>query len=183
MLPAEDEDLEPKPPAPPRQLPWGRAFWWSLAAAAAICGGLAALLWRRTRRVPGEAEVPRLDPLAELLARLQEIAQLSSTAGAEPAHTRLSLAVRRFLGRAFAFPAAESTTTEIQRQLRSRHLPEPSARRAVRLLRDCDAVKFARSGASADALAERLAAARLVGEEVDAYLRPPVPAVPLEKTA
>jgi hypothetical protein len=183
VLPPGVEDPEPKPPAPPRPLPWGRAFWWSLAAGLALCAALALLLWRRARRrAAAIAEEPRLEPFAELLARLQQIAQLPAGAS-EPAHTRLSLALRRFLGRAFAFHAAESTTTEIQRQLRSRHLPEVSARRAVRLLRECDAVKFARVPAPPGALGERLGAARAVGEEVESYLRPPVPAAPLEKTA
>ncbi|HZI63155.1 MAG TPA: hypothetical protein VFE44_00165 [Thermoanaerobaculia bacterium] len=183
VLPPGVEDPEPKPPAPPRPLPWGRAFWWSLAAGLALCAALGLLLWRRARRrAAGVAETPRLEPFAELLARLQEIAQLPAGAS-EPAHTRLSLALRRFLGRAFGFHAAESTTTEIQRQLRSRHLPEVAARRAVRLLRECDAVKFARVPAPPGALGERLGAARAVGEEVESHLRPPVPAAALEKTA
>ncbi len=184
VLPPGADDPEPKLPVPPRRLAWGRPFWWSLAAGLALCAALAALLWRRElRRAPLATQAPRLEPFAELLVRLQEIADLPEGAS-EPAHTGLSLAVRRFLGRAFAFHAAESTTTEIQRQLKSRHLPEVPARRAVRLLRDCDAVKFARSTAPADALTERLQAARLVGEEVESYLRPPVAAAaPLEKTA
>ena len=53
-----------------------------------------------------------LEPLAELLARLEQLDPQHGGA----AHTGLSLALRRYLGRSLGFDATPSTTTEIQRQ-------------------------------------------------------------------
>ncbi len=176
VLPAGEAEPQPKPPAPARPLPWGRRFWWTLASGLGLClACAAALLWRRRRALASATSTqPSLPPLAELLARLSEI-ESATQSPLERSHTALSLALRRYLGRALDFPAAESTTSEISRQLRSRHLPGELAQRAGRVLRDCDGVKFARGESTAGELAARVATAREIGRGIDGHLQPPVP--------
>lgn len=169
VLPADEQSPEPRPAAPPRQLPIGEPFWWTLAAMSALLLALLYLL-RRQGRAAAETAKPIRPPYQELLAELD-------LAGREPssvaAHTRISLALRHYLGRTLAFPAAESTTSEIHRQLLGRRLAGPLVRRAVELLRACDLVKFARQEAGEERVRERLGVAREVGREIDAHLRPP----------
>jgi len=172
VLPAGEKDPKPKPPAPLRSLPIGVAFWWALAGLSALCLLLGWALWRQGRRRQAEvaAAQPALPPLAELVAALEGLA-------GEPSmlqlHTRLSLALRRYLGRALEVPAAESTTSEMQRILRVRRLPSSVERRTIELLRACDMVKFARQEVEARRGQERAAAAREVGREVERFVRPP----------
>jgi hypothetical protein len=169
VLPAGAKDLRPRPPTPLRRLPLGAPFFAALAALIALAAAGSWLLWRRRRRrlagaAPAAARL--LAPYAELLAaldRLEADASRLDRIGGEPAprrepsdldrsgreplllamHTGLSQAFRRYLGRTFAFPAPESTTSEIQRRLIARGWPSPQVRTAVELLRACDLVKFA----------------------------------------
>jgi hypothetical protein len=182
VLPAGEREPKPAPPLPARALPWGVRFWWTVAAGLAlILAAAAALLWRRRRaEAAAGSSRPALSPLAELLVRLAELESRAGELPLERSHTALSLALRRYLGRTLDFPAAESTTSEIQRQLRSRHLPGDLAQRAGRLLRDCDGIKFARAESTAVELQARLAAGRDIGRAIEAHLAPP-PA--LEATA
>jgi hypothetical protein len=174
VLPAGEENPEPKPPAAPRQLPIGAPFWWTLAASSLVLALLAWLLWRQ-RRAEGAVEEPvrpQLPPFDELLGELDRIA-------AEPSivrlHTRLSLALRAYLGRSLGFPAAESTTSEIHRSLLARRMPGPLVRQIVELLRACDLVKFARQDVGEERARERLAAARQLGRETETWARPVEP--------
>lgn len=174
VLPAGEEEPAPKPPAPPRQLPIGAPFWWTLGASAVVLALLGGLLWRqrRARGTEAEAARPPLPPFDELLGELDRLA-------AEPSavrlHTRLSLALRSYLGRSLDFPAAESTTSEIHRSLLSRRMPGALVRQTVELLRACDMVKFARQEVGEDRARERLAAARQVGREIETWARPVEP--------
>jgi hypothetical protein len=174
VLPAGEKDPQPRPAAPPLPLPAGRAFWWTLAGCAAAIA-LAAWAHARKRRARGEAaaEKPFLSPFAELAAALERLRQ---TGSALEVHTGLSLALRRYLSRRLPFPAVESTTSEIQRQLHSRRLPHAVARPTVELLRSCDLVKFARRPASEHDSAARLEAARGLVQEYEAHFAPPAPA-------
>ncbi|HYU30714.1 MAG TPA: hypothetical protein VEW48_01005 [Thermoanaerobaculia bacterium] len=174
VLPAGEKNPAPKPPAPLHQLPIGAAFWWTLAASGVLLALLGWLLWRR-RRAEGteeEATRPALPPFDELLGELDRIA-------AEPSvvrlHTRLSLALRSYLGRSLAFPAAESTTSEIQRTLLARRMPGTLVRQLVELLRGCDLVKFARQESGEERSRERLASARQIGREIETWARPVEP--------
>jgi hypothetical protein len=175
VLPVKKEgekDPAPKPAAPPLSLPLGAPFGWSTLALAAVCGGLGYLLWRRSQKGVAAAAVPALAPLDELLAGLDRLA-------GEPSvrlHTRLSLALRTYLGRTLAFPATESTTSEIHRRLLARRLPAALVRRTVELLRACDLVKFARQEVGETVSGERLGAAREIGGELAGHLAPPVEA-------
>lgn len=170
VIPKGEKDPAPKPPAPPRPLPWGSRFWWTAAALAAGCLAAAALLWRRRRkaqRAPGAA--PALPPFEELDAELDRLR-------AEPSmlalHTALSFALRRYLGRRLPFPAVESTNSDIQRQLLSRRMPGPLVRQTVELLRVCDLVKFARQEVGETQGRERAEAARRLAGEWESHLAP-----------
>jgi hypothetical protein len=173
VIPAEEKNPVPKPPAPMRPLGLGARFWWTLGILSALALiGLWLLLRHRKTAAAGATEVPVLPPFEELAAELGRLA-------AEPSmlalHTRLSLALRRYLGRRLPFPAVESTTAEIQRQLLFRRLPGTLARQGVELLRACDLVKFARQDVDPARAQERVAAARRLAGELEAHLAPRVP--------
>ena len=181
VLPAAEEGDDggsaippPRPPAPPRALPLGAPFWWTLAAGLALLAALAWLAAARRRKAAADAvaAAPPLPPLAEL-----DRALTAARAAGSPAEglAGVSLALRRFLGRTLGFPAPESTTSEVQRQLLARHLPTGLPRRAVDLLRACDLVKFARQTAPEGAVDRWAGAAARIGREVDRHLRPPEP--------
>jgi hypothetical protein len=174
VIPRSEKEPQPKPPAPLRPLPVGERFWWTLAALLAATLAVAWLLLRRRRAVAGAAEVPALPPFEELAAELDRLL-------AEPSmvslHTRLSFALRRYLGRRLPFPAVESTTSEIQRQLLSRRLPGPLARQTVELLRACDLVKFARQEVGEGQARQRAEAARRIAGEFESHLAPREPAI------
>jgi len=177
-----EKDPPPKPAAPPRPLPVGAPFAWTTAALAAACLGAGALLWRRSRkRVETRPAVPALGPLPELLAGLDGLNGLVGESSAVHLHTRLSLALRHYLGRTLLFPAEESTTSEVHRRLLARQLPAPLVRRSVELLRGCDLVKFARQEVPEERSRERLEATRTIGRDLDTYLTPAPAAEPLEK--
>jgi hypothetical protein len=149
------------------------SVWWLLAALLSFAVAAAALLAERERSRRRETSPqPAMPPLEELLAALST---LPGAAAPEPGHTALSLALRRYLGRALGFHAAESTTSEIGRQLAGRDLGRELARGTVQLLRDCDQVKFARRPASPAELAARVEAARGIALGIEDGLRP-VPA-------
>jgi hypothetical protein len=169
----------PKGPAPMVPLPIGSRFWWTAGGLAAACAAAGALLaWRRRRALAeasGALALPPYEALLAELGRLSSALQAGSQAGDSslPVHTGLSRALRVYLGRTLAFPAAESTTSEIQRQLTSRHLPSGLPRRTVEILRGCDLVKFARQEVGRERIRERLDATRALASEVEIYVHPP----------
>lgn len=170
---AEEAIPPPQPAAPPQALPLPAAFWWTAAIlSAAILALLVPMLLRRRREAAGVGRA-RLDPLPELAAAL---AGARAAESAVEGHARVSLALRRYLGRRLGFPAAESTTSEVQRQLVARHLPNGLPRRAVELLRACDLVKFARRPAARAEVERWAGEAEAVAREVEAHLAPPEPA-------
>ncbi|HSM50747.1 MAG TPA: hypothetical protein VLA75_05040, partial [Thermoanaerobaculia bacterium] len=98
VLPEGEEEPAPRPPAPPVPLPTPAAFWWLLAALLSFAVAAAALLAERERSRRREASPrPAVPPLEELLAALSA---LPGAAAPEAGHTALSLALRRYLGRA-----------------------------------------------------------------------------------
>lgn len=173
VLPAGEKEPALKPPAAPRQLPIGEAFWWTLAASSCLLALLAWMLWRRRAGdAAEEAARPELPPFDELLSELDRIAEEPSVVRL---HTRLSLALRSYLGRSLGFPAGESTTSEIQRALLARRMPGALVRQIVELLRACDLVKFARQEVAPERTRERLATARQLGRETETWARPVEP--------
>jgi hypothetical protein len=177
VLPKGEKNPRAKPEKPPVRLPVGEAFWWTLAVLTAACllAGLLLLRQRRAKEEPA-AQRPALGPFDELSAALDRLAGETS---AVRLHTALSLAFRRYLSRRLAFPAEESTTSEIHRHLLAGRLPAPLVRQAVDLLRGCDLVKFARLEVGEDRSPERIVAALRVAGEVEERLRPIE--IPLEK--
>jgi len=179
VIPPEEKNPIPKPPAAMRPLALGSRFWWTLGSLTALC--LAGLwLLRRRRRTAGAGvpEIPVLPPFEELATELDRLASEPSMLAL---HTRLSLALRRYLGRRLPFPAVESTTAEIQRQLLCRRLPGPVARPMVELLRACDLVKFARQDVEETRARERVAAARRLAGDLEAHLAPREPEALVER--
>jgi hypothetical protein len=169
VLPEDPQAWEPRPPAPPQRLGVPAAFWWTTAALA-LAGLAAALMVFRRRRGTRGLELAALSPWEELDRALDAL----DTTDLEPAHVAVSLALRRYLGRCFAMPAAQSSTSELGRRLGQRGLDRELVRRAVRLLREVDQVKFARAAATPESLAARLAEARELAREVKLHLHPPV---------
>jgi hypothetical protein len=162
----------PQPPAPPRPLPVGAAFWWTAGALglAALLASAGLLLRRRALGFEPAAAAPALPPLVALR---RELGVLRAETSAERLHTGLSLALRRFLAALIGYPAAERTTSEIDRQLRSERLAVDTRRGLVELLRRCDEVKFARRVATPEEGRQRLDAAERLAAGADAELRPP----------
>ncbi|HEV8632230.1 MAG TPA: hypothetical protein VGV61_18090 [Thermoanaerobaculia bacterium] len=170
VLPAQGVPT-PQPPTPPQTLPLGAAFWWATGALGLACLLAAgALAWRRRGLAAPAAAAPALPPLDRFL---RQLAALAADGSAERLHTGLSLALRQLLAGLLGFAAAERTTTEIDRELRSHRLATPTRRRLVELLRRCDEVKFARRPATAAEGRERLQEARALATEVDRQLLPP----------
>jgi len=167
VLPEDRADWQPAPPAPPAKLGVPTAFW---IVAAGLAAAAAALAWRARRGAP-EAVAPPLAPLAELERALATV----DLGDAEAAHAALSLALRRYLGLAFSMPAAQASTSELGRRLSRRGLSADLVRRAVRLLREADQVKFARAPARREQAAARVAEARAVARAVADHLAPPAP--------
>lgn len=166
------DDAAPAPPARPRALPRGAALWWTLAAFAAALVVAAIVLARRTPPAVGAAVAPALPPFAELERTLAGLEGSDAVAG----HAAVSRALRRYLGRALAFPALESTTAEIARRLGHRGAVDPAlARRIRRLLGDCDGVKFALRPTDAPALAARRDEALAIARELELALAPAAP--------
>ena len=175
LIPQNEKNPEPKPPAAMQPLPIGERFWWTVAILSAACLAGAWLLWRRRRTAAAPAgAVPVLPPFEELTS---ELARLSAEPSMIALHTRLSLALRRYLGRRLPFPAVESTTSEIQRQLLSRRMPGPLVRQTIELLRACDLVKFARQEVAAARARERTESALQIAREFESHLAPREPEV------
>jgi hypothetical protein len=177
VIPPGEKNPIPKPPAAMRPLPLGSRFWWTLGIMAALCLiGFWLVLRKRRTMTAGAAQAPVLPPFEELAVELDRLA-------AEPSmlmlHTRLSLALRRYLGRRLPFPAVESTTAEVQRQLLSRRVPV--ARQTVELLRACDLVKFARQEVDEPWSRARVAAARGLAQELESHLAPREPEALVER--
>jgi len=178
VLPPREKgkDPRPKPAVPLLPLPIGRAFWWTLGALTLAC---AALLWtdarRRKRRAAeaGKEPKPLLPPFEELV---QALGGIGEGASALEAHTQISRALRRYLGRRLPFPALESTTTEIQRQLAARRMPAAIVGRTIELLRACDLVKFARRSVEEAETRRRHESARAVAQDFEGHFAPPAPA-------
>ncbi len=171
VLPVGDQPLEPKPPAPPRSLPVGSRFWWTAGLLAALAVGLSALLLMRRRADAADATYAGkpIDPWDALESALDKLATATD---AETVFTGLSLELRRYLGRSLAFPAAESTTTELRRRLLRSGLPSSVCGDVVRLLVEADAVKFAKRIPPPGRVLECLEQTRVTATEVRNFLRP-----------
>ncbi|MCG8463119.1 MAG: hypothetical protein MI919_43100 [Holophagales bacterium] len=175
--------LVPRPFAGPENLDRGRIPFLTSTAALALL--LAMSLVQLQRRLADQGEVQEeageapdplllLPPLDELLERLSRV----SAEEAVPAHTALSLALRRLLARRLSFPAVESTTTEIRSHLSRQTLPSELVQSTLGLLQACDLVKFAGISVEAPVTAQRLEETRSLGRRIDELFRPRLPPQP-----
>ncbi len=189
VIPGDPQQAKPLPPAPPRPLPWGNRFWWTFAGLSLAALALGLWVFRRPKTAASAARV--LPPLEELE---HELARIAANLGVEGRPARiasdLSSALRRYLGRELAFPALLSTTTEIERDLRSGGAPDAIVRKGGDLLRQLDRIKFSRrdaeppetAGAPANEtlLVGAIASARTMATGLDRHLRPaPAPEAPI----
>jgi hypothetical protein len=164
VLPEGSEDIEAKPPAPPRRPGMGRSFWWSATALMATCLVALLALWWQAEGLDGDSKgPPRLAPMEELR---RSLLALRSETEVVPLHAELSLAVRRYLGRALTFQALERTTTEVRRELRGRQLPADVVRQTGDLLAACDMVKFARRSVDMTAARSRIGTAKTIADGI-----------------
>ncbi len=163
-------ELQPRPAAPLMALSADQRFLWTLCVLVGLTLLMAWLLRRRLgTHATGVATQPLAPPLEELLQRLRQL----DPSAPEPAHTGLSYVLRNFLGRKLSLQAVESTTTEIQRLLRQTSVPPAIAQGTVRLLQDCDHVKFARREVAETTTDDRLLRARELAREIETALQPP----------
>jgi hypothetical protein len=164
----EEKKIEPRGAAPLRRPDQNQRFYWTNAVLAALCLLAASLLSARLGHLATTGGTQRhLDPFEELVAGLGEVDSASS----EPAHTAMSLILRRFLSRRFDMNALELTSSEIQRRLHG-VATQGEARRGVKFLRQFDQVKFARQEVSPEITSERLDATQELAEEIEERLRP-----------
>lgn len=172
-----DPQLEPRPSAPPERLRRVQNRFYLATGALVVALGLAVFaLLHALARLPAAlgADGAEIDPVAglppldELMARIERL----DPALATRAHTGLSLALRRFLSRRLDTPAVESTTTEIQRHLRTKAVPAEIGQRTVALLRECDLVKFAGETADAETTAARFDRARELARRLEERFAP-----------
>jgi hypothetical protein len=175
-----EEEVTALPPEPVRPLPAGPGFWWAVAGLALACTALGCLLWRASRRVREAVAALALSPIEAFTRALE---RLRREGDSERLFTGLSLELRRYIGRALGFPAAEGTTTEIQRRLRERGLPPDLVRETLELLREADRVKFARGGAERPRAERRLSDAERLADAVERWLQPPEAVASPEATA
>jgi len=169
VLPADDAEAAPQAPEPVRALPAGGLFWWSAGLLGLGCAALAAFVLRRARAVQGAVAALALGPFEALEAAL---ARLRRENEVERLVTGMSLELRRYLGRAIGFRAAEATTTEVQRGLRDKSLPADLVRDTLGLLREADRVKFARGRADRDWAGRRLEDVAALARRVEEWLEP-----------
>jgi hypothetical protein len=170
VLPEDAEAIEAKPPAPPERRGLGKAFWLTAGAMLATCLVAVVALWKQTGDLEtGENGRPRLAPMDELR---RSLAALQNESAVEPIHAEISLAVRRFLGRIVGFPAAESTTTEVRRELRGRNLSADVVRQTNDLLSACDLVMFARQDVALETARTRISNAQEIADGVVAEYEP-----------
>ncbi len=170
--------LEPRPPAPPLELAHARRAF--IVTTSVLTGLLLLSLYLMLRRLAAQSPAEHLpfqrqidpltllSPLEELMSRLDRV----DPDYVKPAHTGLSMALRRYLGRRLTFSAVESTTTEIQEKLRPLMLPADMGMRTVQLLRDCDMVKFAGISVTEDTTRERVRLTRELGQRLEERFRP-----------
>ncbi len=151
-------------------LPVGAAFWWT-AAAFTLALLAAGLLYHRRRaaEATGGATRSEMPPAAELHRALADARQADSP---QQGLAGVSRALRRYLGRRLAFPAVESTTTEVRRHLRRAATPPGMAARCGEILAACDLVKFARRPAVHGDVRRWAEAAAEVADGLEDHLRP-----------
>jgi len=135
-------DLKP-PWSLPAGIPWG-AIAVAAVALAALAWGVARLLRRRPAGAP--PPIPELPADEEALAALDllQARALITSEEMRAFHVQLAEIVKRYLSRRLGIPTLERTSLEVVEGARARRQEAWLVERIEGLLRDCDAVKFAR---------------------------------------
>ena len=180
VLPPGEQPAEPQAPEGVRSLPAGERFWWTVGLLGLACCALAGLALRTAQRIRKTLAALALSPLDALSKALGGLRREQDT---ERLFTGLSLELRRYLGRSIGFPAAEGTTTQIQRQLRAQQLPPELIQETLGLLREVDQIKFARGGADPQRAGQRLDDTAALARKVEAWLAPARPEAAAEAKA
>ncbi|HWQ28891.1 MAG TPA: DUF4381 family protein [Dehalococcoidia bacterium] len=139
------EDL--RPPADPVAFGHGQPGWWQPALAFLILSGLGLgvfLLMRRALAIRPPAFSPPPEPPERAALRRLDALRDSTDGDAPAVYGSLSAIVRQYLEQRFAVPATALTPAEMGRALAAAAADPWPARLAENLLRQCDAVRFAR---------------------------------------
>ena len=100
--------------------------------------------WVVYRRRNKEGEIDKRSPYEQFVAQLQHIDELGllSSGNLKEHYTLVSDSVRRFLYQTYDFAALDLTTNELEGSLRTMPLVVERSDDLIRLLEDCDLVKF-----------------------------------------
>lgn len=147
----EGQEVAAAPPEPPVELPVPRAAWLAIGALTLANAIAAALVWRRRLLAQGAPTRAELAPFEELESELSQL----SNGNLREANSLLSRAFRQYLSRTLELRALESTTRELERQLRQGTVPIEWVIQAVRVLRDCDRARFSPNVGTREELEQR----------------------------
>lgn len=161
VLPADTAGIEPRPTKGVIGGNW--SLWPILLALLALLVLAAAVIWwlRRRRRRRDVTAVPAVPPRAAALAALDRAreAGLVERGEMKEFYTRVSMAVREYLGAIEPTWGEDRTTTELLAAIRAAAGPATAAGLEP-ILRSADQVKFARRGADAEMAYREWEAAR-----------------------
>lgn len=112
--------------------------------------GLVVAFWAYRHRVQNKQVIPPAPPLTpyeQAIQKLDALAQsgYSSTQPLKPFYSELTYILREYLENQFHWPALESTTREIERELAKRFSDQQTYAGLVHLLRQADLIKFAKA--------------------------------------
>jgi hypothetical protein len=139
------EDL--RPPADPVAFGHGQPGWWQPALAFLVLSGLGLgvfLLMRRALAIRPPEFTPPPEPPGRVALRRLDSLRASSDGDVPAVYGSLSAIVRQYLEHRFGIPATALTPSETGRALAVASSDPWPARLAENLLRQCDAVRFAR---------------------------------------
>lgn len=139
------EDL--RPPADPVAFGHGQPGWWQPALAFLVLSALGLgvfLLMRRALAIRPPRLAPAPEPPDRVALRRLDSLRRSGDGDAPALYGSLSAIVRHYLEQRFGIPATALTPAEMGRALAAAASDLWTARLAENLLRQCDAVRFAR---------------------------------------
>lgn len=173
-LPVEsDAKLEPIKDIIPEKINWQDFLPYILLALALVAIGIGLVRYLGRKKPTKAVVVPVLLPHELALQKLLALAQTSAE-GPERLkafYSELTYLLREYLENRFQWPALESTTREIERELAA-HFSEQSWHTQLSpLLRNADLIKFAKASPAVDPQADLL----LVRRFIEATVPPPPP--------
>lgn len=121
--------------------------------------GAAVAFWAYRRRVQNKPVIPPAPPLTPYEQAIQKLEALAktgyhSTQPLKPFYSELTYILREYLEHQFHWPALESTTREIERELAKRFSDQQTYAGLVYMLRQADLIKFAKASPAVDQQAD-----------------------------